>query len=99
MFDAMALSPVFPFDHSAQLPARRSITNMIQTAQTITLSRNLSRRIETSAHRDELGRLAANVAARFGMRCSLLPFLSVASALPQGSLSDVCQTREWKENN
>ncbi|GHO80179.1 two-component sensor histidine kinase [Ktedonobacter sp. SOSP1-85] len=39
--------------------ALRPITRMIQTAQTITLSRDLSRRIEMPAHHDELGRLAA----------------------------------------
>jgi len=39
--------------------ALRPIARMIQTAQTITLSRDLSRRVAPSAHRDELGRLAA----------------------------------------
>lgn len=39
--------------------ALRPIAQMIQTAQTITLSQDLSRRIATRAQRDELGRLAA----------------------------------------
>src|SRR5712692_11187845 len=39
--------------------ALRPIAQMIQTAQTITLSQDLSRRIVPSAHRDELGQLAA----------------------------------------
>src|SRR5712692_2611211 len=39
--------------------ALRPIAQMIQTAQTITLSQDLSRRVAPSAHRDELGRLAA----------------------------------------
>jgi signal transduction histidine kinase len=39
--------------------ALRPIAQIIQTAQKITLSQDLSRRIETPAHRDELGRLAA----------------------------------------
>src|SRR5262249_4866393 len=39
--------------------ALRPIAQMIQTAQTITLSQDLSCRIETRAQRDELGRLAA----------------------------------------
>jgi two-component system OmpR family sensor kinase len=39
--------------------ALRPIAQMIQTAQTITLSQDLSRRIAPSAHRDELGQLAA----------------------------------------
>ena len=38
--------------------ALRPIARMTRTAQTITLSRDLSRRIEMPAHRDELGRLA-----------------------------------------
>ncbi len=38
--------------------ALRPIAQMIQTAQTITLSRDLSRRIASSPHHDELGRLA-----------------------------------------
>jgi two-component system OmpR family sensor kinase len=38
--------------------ALRPIARMTRTAQTITLSRDLSRRIETPAHRDELARLA-----------------------------------------
>lgn len=39
--------------------ALRPITRMIQTAQMIAHSHDLSRRIETPAHYDELGRLAA----------------------------------------
>jgi two-component system OmpR family sensor kinase len=39
--------------------ALRPIAKMIQTAQSIALSRDLSRRVESPAHRDELGRLAA----------------------------------------
>lgn len=39
--------------------ALRPISKMIQTAQTIALSRDLSRRVEKPAHRDELARLAA----------------------------------------
>ncbi len=38
--------------------ALRPIARMIQTAQTITLSHDLSRRIEATPHQDELGRLA-----------------------------------------
>ena len=38
--------------------ALRPIARMTRTAQTITLSRDLSRRIERPAHRDELARLA-----------------------------------------
>ena len=38
--------------------ALRPIARMTRTAQTITLARDLSRRIEMPAHRDELGRLA-----------------------------------------
>lgn len=38
--------------------ALRLIARMTRTAQTITLSRDLSRRIEMPAHRDELGKLA-----------------------------------------
>ena len=38
--------------------ALRPIASMTGTAQTIALSRDLSRRIEVPAHRDELGRLA-----------------------------------------
>jgi len=38
--------------------ALRPIAKMIQTAQSIALSRDLSRRVETSAHQDELARLA-----------------------------------------
>src|SRR5713101_1188369 len=39
--------------------ALRPIAKMIHTAQSIALSRDLSRRVETPAHQDELGRLAA----------------------------------------
>jgi signal transduction histidine kinase len=39
--------------------ALRPIARMTRTAQTITLSHDLSRRIEMPAHHDELGRLAA----------------------------------------
>lgn len=39
--------------------ALRPIAQMIQTARTITLARDLTRRVAPSAHRDELGRLAA----------------------------------------
>lgn len=38
--------------------ALRPIARMTRTAQTITLSRDLSRRVEMPPHRDELGRLA-----------------------------------------
>jgi two-component system OmpR family sensor kinase len=38
--------------------ALRPVASMTRTAQTITHSRDLSRRIEVPAHRDELGRLA-----------------------------------------
>ena len=38
--------------------ALRPIARLTQTAQTITLSRDLSRRVDTPAHQDELGRLA-----------------------------------------
>ncbi len=39
--------------------ALRPIAKMIHTAQSIALSRDLSRRVETPSHRDELGQLAA----------------------------------------
>jgi signal transduction histidine kinase len=39
--------------------ALRPIAQMIQTAQTIAFSRDLSRRVAIPSHRDELGRLAA----------------------------------------
>ncbi len=39
--------------------ALRPVARMTQTAQTITVSQDLTRRIDMPAHRDELGRLAA----------------------------------------
>ena len=61
--------------------ALRPVTRMTQTAQTITLSQDLTRRIEMPPHQDELGRLAKTFN-------EMLESIEAASSAQQRFVSD-----------